>query len=113
MTKLTWKAVSLLVSMLGGAAAGAIFKQVWKFARHEDDAPEATDTSRGWAEILLAAAIQGAIFGLVKAVLDRMPDYRVDLDGVHRYAGNPTMDGVGTLPVTFTPGPSLGTLRPE
>jgi len=71
MTKLTWKAVSLLVSMLGGAAAGAIFKQVWKFARHEDDAPEATDTSRGWAEILLAAAIQGAIFGLVKAVLDR------------------------------------------
>ena len=50
---------------------------------------------------------------MVRAVLDRMPDYQVDLDGVHRYAGNPTMDGVGTLPVTFTPGPSLGTRRPE
>ena len=71
MTKLTWKAISLLVSMLGGAAAGAIFKQAWKLARHEDEAPEATDAGRGWAEILLAAAVQGAIFGLVKAALDR------------------------------------------
>ena len=50
---------------------------------------------------------------MVKAVLDRMPDYRIDLDGVRRYAGNPTMDGVGELPVTFTPGRSLGTPRPQ
>ena len=50
---------------------------------------------------------------MVKAVLDRLPDYEIDLDGVERYKGNPTMDGVGRLPVTFTPGPSLGTPRPE
>ncbi len=50
---------------------------------------------------------------IVKAVLDRLPDYEIDLDGVERYKGNPTMDGVGRLPVTFTPGPSLGTARPE
>ncbi|MGZ6777536.1 MAG: cytochrome P450, partial [Mycobacterium sp.] len=50
---------------------------------------------------------------MVKAVLDRMPDYEIDLDGVRRYAGNPTMDGVGNLPVTFTPGRSLGTPRPQ
>lgn len=49
---------------------------------------------------------------MVKAVLDRMPDYDVDLDGVHRYSGNPSMTGLGRLPVTFTPGPSLGTARP-
>jgi cytochrome P450 len=49
---------------------------------------------------------------MVKAVLERLPDYRVDLDGVHAYAGNPTMTGVGSLPVTFTPGPSRGTERP-
>jgi cytochrome P450 len=46
---------------------------------------------------------------MVKGVLDRMPDYVVDLDGVTQYAGNPTMTGVGKLPVTFTPGESLGT----
>ncbi|OBK80154.1 cytochrome P450 [Mycobacterium sp. 1274761.0] len=49
---------------------------------------------------------------MVKAVLDRMPDYRVDLDGVRMYAGNPTMTGLGKLPVTFTPGESLGTAQP-
>ena len=50
---------------------------------------------------------------MVKAVLERMPDYEIDLDGVHKYAGNPTMTGVGKLPVTFTPGPSLDTARPQ
>ncbi|WP_123027757.1 cytochrome P450 [Mycolicibacterium stellerae] len=50
---------------------------------------------------------------MVRAVLERMPDYEVDLDGVHTYAGNPTMTGVGKLPVTFTPSQSLGTPRPQ
>jgi cytochrome P450 len=48
---------------------------------------------------------------MVKAVLERMPDYVIDLDGVRKYAGNPTMTGVGKLPVTFTPGQSRGTPR--
>jgi len=71
MIKLVYKPVSLLVSVLGGILAGAIFKRVWKLAAREDDAPKATDAQRGWREILLAAAIQGAIFALVKAVIDR------------------------------------------
>ena len=49
---------------------------------------------------------------MMKAVLDRIPDYEVDLSGVHRYSGNPSMTGLGKLPVTFTPGVSLGTSRP-
>ena len=50
---------------------------------------------------------------MVKAVLDRLPDYEIDLDGVHTYKGNPTMTGLGKLPVRFTPGPTLATPRPE
>jgi cytochrome P450 len=49
---------------------------------------------------------------MVKALLERMPDYVVQLDGVHQYSGNPSMTGLGKLPVTFTPGVSLGTSRP-
>jgi cytochrome P450 len=49
---------------------------------------------------------------MVNAVLERLPDYVVDVDGVHHYSGNPSMTGLGKLPVTFTPGTSLGTLRP-
>ena len=71
MIKVLYKPVSMLVSVLGGVLAGAIFKRVWKIAAGEGDAPKATDAQRGWREILTAAALQGAIFALVKAAMDR------------------------------------------
>jgi cytochrome P450 len=49
---------------------------------------------------------------MVRAVLDRIPDYEVDHSGVHQYMGNPAMTGLGTLPVTFSPGESRKTPRP-
>lgn len=49
---------------------------------------------------------------MVKAVLDRIPDYAVDVENVHQYLGNPSMTGLGTLPVAFTPGKSQQTERP-
>ena len=71
MTKVLYKPMGMLVSVLGGVLAGAIFKQVWKVTFKEDDAPKATDADRSWREVLLAATLQGAIFGLVKAAVDR------------------------------------------
>jgi hypothetical protein len=71
MIKLLYKPVSLLVSVLGGVLAGAIFKKIWKIAAREDEAPQATDAQRGWREVLLAAGVQGAIFAVVKAAVDR------------------------------------------
>jgi cytochrome P450 len=49
---------------------------------------------------------------MVKAVLDRIPDYQVDTGGVYEYLGNPSMTGLGKLPVTFTPGVARGTPHP-
>jgi hypothetical protein len=71
MIKVLYKPVSIVISVLGGILAGAIFKRVWKIAAGEDEAPKATDARRGWREILTAAALQGAIFALVKAAVDR------------------------------------------
>lgn len=71
MIKLLYKPVSVLVSVLGGLLAGVVFKQLWKLAARADDAPKATDAQRGWREILAAAALQGAVYGLVKAAIDR------------------------------------------
>jgi Protein of unknown function (DUF4235) len=71
MMKVIYKLVSLLVSVLGGILAGAIFKRIWKAAAGEDEAPKATAAQYGWRNVLLAAALQGAIFALVKAALDR------------------------------------------
>jgi hypothetical protein len=71
MKKLPFKAASLVLSVASGALAGVVFKQVWKLVAGEEDAPEATDPEHSWKEILLAAALQGAVFGLVKAAVDR------------------------------------------
>lgn len=49
---------------------------------------------------------------MVKAVLERIPDYQVDLGGVDEYLGNPSLTGLGKLPITFTPGVPLGISRP-
>ena len=49
---------------------------------------------------------------MVRAVLERISDYRVDRSGVQEYLGNPSMTGLAKLPVTFTPGPTRGTVRP-
>jgi hypothetical protein len=69
--KLAYKPVGMLLGIGAGALAGAIFKQVWKAAAGDEDAPNATDEDRGWGEILAAAALQGAIFAVVKAAVDR------------------------------------------
>jgi predicted metal-dependent enzyme (double-stranded beta helix superfamily) len=69
--KLMYRPVGAVLGIAAGALAGAVFKQVWKVASGQDDAPDAMDESRGWGEILAAAAIQGAIFGLVRAAVDR------------------------------------------
>jgi hypothetical protein len=69
---LVYRPVSMLVSAAGGLVASAVFKKVWKLAAREDEAPKATDASRGWREILIAAALQGAIFAVVKAMVDRL-----------------------------------------
>jgi Protein of unknown function (DUF4235) len=71
MIKLIYKPVSMLVSLLGGALAGVILKRVWRIAAQQDDAPSATDAERSWREILLVAALQGAIFAVVRAAVDR------------------------------------------
>lgn len=81
--KLAYKPVGLLLGIGAGVLAGAVFKQVWKMTAGDDDAPDATDENRGWGEILAAAALQGAIFAVVKAAVDRG-----GAAGVRRLTGN-------------------------
>jgi hypothetical protein len=58
MQKVAYKPVGLLLGIGAGAVAGFVFKEVWKFASGDDDAPNATDEDRGWLEIIAAAALQ-------------------------------------------------------
>ncbi|MGW2212044.1 DUF4235 domain-containing protein [Streptomyces sp. NPDC001781] len=68
---LTYKPVGFVMSWAGGALAGLAFRKAWMAIRHEEDAPDALDRDRGWGEVLLAAAVQGAIFAVVRSAVDR------------------------------------------
>jgi Protein of unknown function (DUF4235) len=63
--------ISTALGITGGLVAGVLFKQTWRLIAREDDTPDAGDLERGWAEVIIAATIQGAIAGAVKAALNR------------------------------------------
>lgn len=66
-----YKPLGLVFSVLGGIIAGMIFKQIWKLIPGEDEPPRARESEHSWREVIPAAAVQGAVFGVVKAVFDR------------------------------------------
>jgi uncharacterized protein DUF4235 len=81
--KLLYKPIGLLVSVVGGLLAGALFKRLWRAVAREDQAPTAKDRDKTWREVIAAAAIQGAVFGGVRAIIDRAgATLYADLTGV-------------------------------
>jgi predicted metal-dependent enzyme (double-stranded beta helix superfamily) len=80
--KLMYRPVGWAAGAAAGLLAGQVFKQAWRLAAGEGDAPDALDEQRGWGEILAAAALQGAIFAIVKAAVDR-----ASATGVRRVTG--------------------------
>lgn len=69
--KIAFKPINIALGLGAGAVAGAIFKKVWQLTAGDDDAPDPHDEERGWGEIILAAAVQGAIFAVVRAAVTR------------------------------------------
>ncbi len=81
--RLVYKPVGLLAGAAAGLIAGVLVKQVWRVASGEDDTPDALDEQRGWGEILAAAALQGVVFAVVRAAVDR-----ASAQGVRRLTGH-------------------------
>jgi len=68
---LAYRPIGLAGGLLAGLISGAIFKQIWKKVRDEDDAPSALQSEYRMREVIIAAAMQGAIFAATKAAIDR------------------------------------------
>jgi hypothetical protein len=69
--KLAYRPIGLIGGVLAGVVSGALFKLVWRLVAHEDDAPGALQSEYRMREVVLAAAVQGAIFAATKAAIDR------------------------------------------
>jgi hypothetical protein len=69
--KLAYRPIGLIGGILAGTLSGIVFKQVWKQISDEDDAPGALQSEYSMKEVVMAAAIQGAIFAATKAAIER------------------------------------------
>ena len=71
MINLLYKPFGLALSALSAAAARELSKIVWAKLSGQDHAPSAKDEDRHWGEIAASAAMEGAVFGGTKALIDR------------------------------------------
>lgn len=70
MVKLIYKPVGILVGALAGMVGAKLFERVWGMLSDEPPA-DPNDRDAGWGEILASAAISGAIFAGVRALVER------------------------------------------
>ena len=89
MRNLLYKGLGLLASLLGGMLASAVVMKLWELTSGEDQAPDAADTRRSWGEILTAAALEGAIFAVIRAAVARS-----FAAGTEKLTGEPPGDAV-------------------
>ncbi len=71
--KVLYRPFGLAGSVGAGLLASVIFKKVWQRAAPGDqpDPPKALETEYAIKEILIAAAIQGALYSVIKTIVDR------------------------------------------
>jgi hypothetical protein len=66
-----YRPLGFLVSVLGGILASAVFDRVWRAVSDDPEVPDAISSRHTTREVLVAAALQGAVFATVKAAVDR------------------------------------------
>ena len=70
MSSVLYKPVGIVAGMIAGFLASKLFELVWGRIS-ESDPPDPEDRDGGWGEIVASAAISGAIFAAVRAVVRR------------------------------------------
>lgn len=74
--KVLYRPIGLVSSIVGGLIASMLFKQIWKrvgsaVEGDREHVPGPLESEYPMKEILLAALLQGALYSVVKALIDR------------------------------------------
>ena len=65
-----YKPIGIIAGILAGLFSARVFKFIWGKI-DEEEAPKPNTEAASWAKILSAAALQGMVFKLVRALVDR------------------------------------------
>ncbi len=65
-----YKPFGIIIGLLAGQLGKKVFNFIWT-KLDDEDPPKPTTEDADWVKILSAAALQGVIFKLVRAVVDR------------------------------------------
>jgi hypothetical protein len=68
--KLIYKPFGIAVGIVAGILARAVFGKVWGLI-DEEEPPESTTLETSWPKLILAAALQGIVFNVVRAAIER------------------------------------------
>lgn len=82
--KVAYKPLGLAFGLLGGMIATRVFGVIWKKISHEDSTPQPLSDEYSTREVLIAATLQGALFGLIRTAVDRY-----GMKGVRRFLDAP------------------------
>jgi hypothetical protein len=71
--RLLYRPFGLVSGIIGGLVAARVFRQVWMRTTPDRaaEAPKPLDSEYKLWQVLAAAALQGAVFAVVKAAVDR------------------------------------------
>lgn len=68
--KLIYQPFGIIIGFLAGLLSKRVFNTIW--AKIDDEeAPKPTLEGSGWTKVLIASALQGAVFQTVRALINR------------------------------------------
>ncbi len=68
--KLIFTPFSVILGFAAGMVGKALFERVWA-AIDDEEPPDAKHREGSWPKLIVSAALQGAIFRVVKSLVDR------------------------------------------
>lgn len=71
-SKAMYMPLQIAISVAGGLLAGKVFTEIWQRVNPSDsEPPDPKDLERSGRQAIAAAALQGLVFGMVRAAVDR------------------------------------------